>query len=342
MGSHAFKLFVLFLAIILFPLANPQAHAIVFKIGTISPEGSAWMKIMSQGADLVEVKTDRRVRFKFYPGGVMGTDQAVLRKIRAGQLHGGAVVAGSLSGVYPDLTLYALPFTFDSLEEVDYVRERMDSKLMEGLEKSGFVGFGLAEGGFVYLMSKTPVQSVSDLSGLKVWVPDNDEISLEAVKAFEVSPIPLSIGEVRTGLQTGLVDTIGTSPIGAIALQWHTQVNYLMEVPLLYVYATLVLEKKAFDRLSPEDQAIMRETMADTFKKLDRINRKDNIEAVKALGNQGVEFVKPSAKTVDNWKTSVEGVPAALIEKGRLSRDLYETMKKNLSDFRSQNAPSDQ
>ncbi len=342
MRLNAFKSIVFSASVFLLLFANPQADATVFKIGTISPEGSAWMQIMSQGTDLVAAKTDRRVRFKFYPGGVMGSDQAVLRKIRAGQLHGGAVIAGSLSGVYPDFILYGLPFTFGSLEEVDYVRERMDSKLMEGLEKNGFVGFGLAEGGFVYLMSKTPVRSVADLSGLKVWVPDNDAISLEAVKAFDVSPIPLSIGEVRTGLQTGLVDTIGTSPIGAIALQWHTQVNYLMDVPLLYVYATLVLDKKSFDRLSPEDQKITREIMTDTFKKLDRINRQDNIDATNALRNQGIEFVKPSAETVENWKASVKTVPRTLIEKGRISKDLYETMEQHLADFRSRNTPSNQ
>ncbi len=338
--ANPFKVFIAACALV---VATPfLARATVFKIGTLSPEGSVWMEIMREGAESIEKKTEGRVKFKFYPGGVMGSDQAVLRKIRIGQLHGGAVVAGSLSHIFPDICVYALPFTFDSLAEVDYVRQRMDSELTKGLEKHGFVGFGPAEGGFVYLMSKSPVRTVSDLSGLKVWVPENDEISLEAIKSFGVSPIALSLGEVRTGLQTGLIDTIGTSPIGAIALQWHTQLKYLMDVPLLYVYALMVLDKKDFDKLSPPDRQIVRETMDATFDKLDKINRKDNIEALRALKNQGIDFVELSEDSVAIWKKGVANIPEQLIEKGRLSKDIFDSLTYHLKDYRSSHASRDE
>ena len=338
--TNPFKAFIAACALV---VATPfLARATVFKIGTLSPEGSVWMEIMREGAESIEKKTEGRVKFKFYPGGVMGSDQAVLRKIRIGQLHGGAVVAGSLSNIFPDISVYALPFTFDSLAEVDYVRERMDSELKKGLEKNGFVGFGPAEGGFVYIMSKSPVRTISDLSGLKVWVPENDEISLEAVKSFGVSPIALSIGEVRTGLQTGLIDTIGTSPIGAIALQWHTQLKYLMDVPLLYVYALMVIDKKDFDKLSPPDRQIVRETMDATFDKLDKINRKDNIEALKALKSQGIDFVELSEDTVAIWKNGVANIPEQLIENGRLSKDIFDSLTEHLKNYRSSHASRDE
>ncbi len=313
----------------------------IFKIGTLSPEGSVWMETMREGADMVAKQTDNRVRFKFYPGGVMGSDQAVLRKIRIGQLQGGAVVAGSLSQIYPDLMIYGLPFIFNSFKEVDYVRERMDPMLIDGLEKHGFVNFGMAEGGFVYVMSNSPVRTVRDLSNKKVWIPDNDFISLETVRSFGITPVTLSIGEVRTGLQTGLINTIGTSPIGALALQWHTQVGYLMDVPMMYVHATMVLDKKAFSRISPQDQKTVRDIMVKTFEKIDQYNRQDNISAIDALHNQGIEFVTLPEETINQWKEAVSEVPDRLIEKGQISRDIYKKLKEHLADYRSKHAKAD-
>ncbi|MBW2100225.1 MAG: TRAP transporter substrate-binding protein DctP, partial [Deltaproteobacteria bacterium] len=88
--------------VVFFLLLSCPAHAVVFKIATLSPDGSFWMQKMREGAEEVAQKTNNRVRFKFYPGGVMGDDKVVLRKIRIGQLHGGAVVSGSLSDYFPD------------------------------------------------------------------------------------------------------------------------------------------------------------------------------------------------------------------------------------------------
>ena len=314
------------------------AGAETFKIGTLSPEGSVWMETMREGADLVAEKTENRVQFKFYPGGVMGSDQAVLRKIRIGQLHGGAVVAGSLSHIYPDFMIYGLPFMFNSFEEVDYVRERMDPILIDGLEKNGFVTFGMAEGGFVYVMSDSPIRTVSDLSDKKVWIPDNDFISLETVRSFGITPVTMSIGEVRTGLQTGLINTIGTSPIGALALQWHTQVGYIMDVPMMYVHATMILEKKAFSRLSLQDQETVRDIMGKTFLKIDQSNRQDNIGAINALRKQGIEFIDLPEDLVKQWQKTVSDVPERLIQKGQISQVIYQTLKEHLADYRTKHA----
>ena len=88
------------------------ASAKVIKIATISPDGTAWMKAMRTGADDIKKQTKGRVVIKFYPGGVMGNDKNVLRKIRIGQLHGGAVTAGSLTSIYPDIDIYGLPYLF--------------------------------------------------------------------------------------------------------------------------------------------------------------------------------------------------------------------------------------
>ncbi len=312
-----------------------KAQAIKFKIATLSPEGSVWMEKMREGAKELANKTNNRVQIKYYAGGVMGDDKAVLRKIRIGQLHGGAVVGGSLSKFYPDNQIYSLPLIFKSFEEVDYVRKHLDQRIIEGIEKGGFVTFGIAEGGFAYVMSKDAIRTVNEMRHQKVWIPDNDPMIRETIKAFDVTPIPLSIADVRAGLQTGLINTVATPPIGAVALQWHTQVRYLMDEPFLYIYGVLAVDRKVFNKLSLEDQRVFREIMGRIFKELDRLNREDNVKAMETLRRQGIEFIKVPDESLTKWYNDAATVPRRLIEAGKLTQGMVDTLETLLKDYRS-------
>ncbi|HPA14988.1 MAG TPA: TRAP transporter substrate-binding protein DctP [Desulfobacterales bacterium] len=322
-------------------LCSTRVSAVEIKIATLSPDGQVWMEKMREGAEEILEKTHQRIRFKFYPGGVMGDDGAVLRKIRIGQLQGGVFVAGSLAHIFPDSQVYGLPLKFNTFEEVDYVRKRMDPVLMDGLEKNGFVSFGLAEGGFAFIMSKAPIRTIDDLRRQKVWIPDNDRMSLVVLTAFDIAPIPLTLADVRAGLQTGLIDTVTTPPIGALALQWHTQIKYLTETPIVYIYGFLSVDKKTFSNISPEDQKILREVMGRVFREIDRRNRQDNVKALEALRNQGIQFVKPSPDALNEWHTKVSEIYKQLVEMDRVSRHIIDVLDKNLADYHSQHAEAD-
>lgn len=311
------KFFFLIVAITL--VFSPMSQAKTFKIATVSPDGLSWMEKMRAGAREIKERTDGRVKFKIYPGGVQGDDYTVLRKMRIGQLHGGAVAAGSLIRFYSDLQVYNLPLQFKSFDEVDYVRERMDDRIIQGLEEGGIVSFHLAETGFAYILSKKPVRTVDDLDDIKAWVPEGDPVSADMIKAFGISPIPLQITDVLAGLQTGLIDAVAVPPIVAIALQWHNHVNYITDLPIMYIFSTLALDKKDFESISEEDQAIVREVMNRVFEEVDRDNRKANIEAYQALLDQGIKEVKPSPEELPRWKERVNKSISYLIESGEVS-----------------------
>ena len=323
------------LAFILVVMLTGHAQAMGFKIATLSPDGSVWMEKMREGAEELARRTDNRIEIKFYPGGVMGDDKAVLRKIRIGQLQGGAFVSGSLSQFYPDNQIYSLPLFFRSFKEIDYVREHLDKQLIDGFEKGGFIIFGLAEGGFAYVMSTVPIQTVEDMRQQKVWIPDNDSMILEAIKAFDITPIPLTIADVRAGLQTSLINTVTTPPIGALALQWHTQIKYLMDEPFLYIYGVLAVDRKVFKKISPNDQQTFREIMGEVFKSLDRRNREDNIKAVETLHKQGIEFIKPNSEALKKWRKDASEVPNRLLKTGKLSQKMVDTLESLLKEYRS-------
>jgi TRAP-type C4-dicarboxylate transport system substrate-binding protein len=317
---------ILLLLLLISPISQA---ATTFKIATLAPDGTNWMKQMRGAAKQIKEQTEGRVKIRFYPGGVMGNDNSVLRKIRIGQLHGGAITGGSLSNIYKDAQVYSLPFQFRNLREVDAVRRVMDPQIIEGLKREGYISFGLSEGGFAYLLSNTPVASTDNMKQLKIWIPEGDQVNAMMFQTLGISPVPLPLTDVLTGLQTGLIDTIASSPVGAIALQWHTRVNYLTQTPLAYLYATLVLKEKAFNKLQASDKSIVKQVLESTFERIGRQNRKDNEQALAALQKQGIKFINPSPEQQQAWEAHANTML------GKLSKDniFSETMLNNLQSL---------
>lgn len=315
-------------------LFSVAVQATTFKIATIAPDGTRWMNEMRRGAEEIGTRTEGRVEFRFYPGGIMGNDKSVLRKIRAGQLHGGALTGGGVAEIYPEANVYSMPFLFRNYNEVDYVRERMDPVLQEGIKQKGYISFGFSEGGFAYLMSISPIAGLGDLKGHKVWVPEGDEISRAAFEATDVSPVSLPLTDVLTGLQTGLIDTVAGSAIGAIALQWHTRVKYLTDAPLLYLYGSMVLKRQAFEKLTPGDRQVVNEVMSAVFSRLNKQNRDDNASALKVLQEQGIELVKPGPEERERWRKQVDKAMDQLLQNGLFSIEMMKRVEAHLADYR--------
>lgn len=317
-------------------LLMSAADALTLKVATLSPDGSAWMTRMKSGAAEIEKRTQGRVAFKFYTGGTMGNDKTVLNKIKIGQLHGGAVTVGSLADFNRDVQVYAMPLKFKGFAEVDYVRARMDPVLSRSLEQGGMVNFGFAEAGFAYAMSKSaPIASVAELRKHKVWIPENDLQSAEALKAFQVTPIPLSLADVLPALQTGIVDTVASSPIGTLALQWHTQVRYVTDLPLSYIVGVLAIDQKVFARIDEADQAVVREVMGRVFREVDRQNRQDNLAAWDALQKQGVRPVKPTPQQVGEWERDGMQASDRIVRAGIVSQGIMQMLESHLKAFRA-------
>ncbi len=314
---------------------SADGYAKTFKIATLSPDGSFWMTIMKSAAKDIATQTDNRVKFRFYPGGVMGNDKAVLKKIRIGQLQGAAFSGGALAGKAPNTQVYNIPLLFRSYDEVDLVREQMDSPLEDDFREAGFVNFGIVEGGFAYIMSKDSIAAADDLKKNKVWVPSGDPASQSATDSFGIAPIALSIGDVLTGLQTGLIDTVAASPIGAIALQWHTQVEYVLDLPIIYIFALLAIDEKAYGKISEEDQAIVNSVMRDTSKKMDVQNRKDNRAAFAALEKQGIKTVSPDESQLKEWKATGAVAAESFVKQGKIEPEWVSKVQTLLSEYRA-------
>ena len=313
---------------------SPANHALKLKIATIAPAGTNWMKLMKKGANEIKKKTSNRVKIKFYPGGVMGNDQSVHRKIRINQLQGGAFSSSGMSNIDSSIQVLSLPMLFKSFEEVDHVRKVMDEKIKEHVAKNGFEVLGISEGGFARIMSNKKINNIQDIRNSKVWIPEGEELVYETFKTMGISPIPLPLSDVFTGLQTGLIETIASTSTAAIAFQWHTKLTHIVDIPVLYVIGILAVKQKAFNKVKPDDQKIVKEEMKKVFLAMEKINRQDNLSATAALKTQGLQVIKPTDSEIKFWQNYSDESVQKMVQNGMIDKVLIDEIHQLLTEFR--------
>ncbi len=279
---------LLFTSLIATPQAAEAARKHVIKFASLAPEGTTWMRTM-RGLDRdIREATKKAVRFRIYPGGVSGNEKDVVRKLRVGQLHAAGFTGVGLGEILPAARLFELPFFFRSYTEVDAVHGELDGWFEEALLKKGYVLLGWSEVGFAHFFSKNPVASAADLSKQKVWLWEGDPLARAYFEAMGVRPIPLAVTDVLTSLQTGLVNTVYISPLGAVALQWFTKVRHISPVPMANVTGALVMKQNRFKRLGDEYGALLIKLTRTRMRELRRLTREENERAIRAMTKRGL------------------------------------------------------
>lgn len=324
------------LALVATLCAGPVA-AKTLKIATTSPAGSSWVKALNAANDELRAATGDALALKVYAGGTKGEDDTVvLRKIRIGELHGALMTAAVFQRIYADVQVYNLPMVFRNLDEVDAVRERMDPLLLAGLNKAGFEAFGIAELGMAYPMSIKPARTVADARRLKVWSPAGDLAAARTLEAFGISPVSLTIADVYGGLSSGLLDAVAVPPVAAVPLLWHTRLKYVLDLPIMYIYGTFVVDKRALRGVPEKDVETMRRIMGAAVAASDRRNRGDHQKVKQVLRNAGLRFVTLSAEELAEWRGFGAAAASRWIEDGVLSEEIHQTLTAHLAEIRAQ------
>jgi TRAP-type transport system periplasmic protein len=270
-----------------------QAQQYTIKFATVAPEGSTWIKIMREYDKAVRAATGGRAGFKIYPGAVAGDEKDVIRKIRLGQYHAGGFTGVGLGEIAKQVRILDAPFLFKTYDEIDHIRDKYDAEFRKAYEDGGFVLLGWAEVGFVYIYSDRPVSSPADLKSTKMWMWEGDPIAQAAFQAIGVSPIQLSLTDVSTSLQTGMINTVYNAPYALVALQWFTRVKYVMSEPLAISNGAVVMSKKLFDSMPKDVQDALLTNGRKYFRDLTLASRKENAEAIETLKKNGITTTVP-------------------------------------------------
>ena len=145
----------------------------------------------------------------------------------------------------------------------------------------------------------------------------------------------LPIADVLAGLQTGLIDSIGSPPVGAIALQWYTQVEHAIDLPLLYVYGLFAMAERPFNRLSPEHQAIVNKELRAAVAAADGSARRDHESAKSALTTQGIQWATPSDTEFSEWDSLASAARGRIVDAGFVTKDVYTQIESLITEFRA-------
>ncbi len=328
----------LFLLAIAFATANAQQYTI--KFASLAPEGSTWTNLLREYDAAVRKESGGKLGFKIYAGGVQGEDKDVLRKMRLGQLQSAGLTGFGLGEIVPKVRILDSPFLFQNYEEVDHIYSAFADEFDNAFRANGYVLLGWAEVGWVYVMTNTPVRTLADMNGVKMWMWEGDKVAEATFKALGINPIPLSVIDVLTSLQTGLINGAYTSPLAALVLQWNTRVKYMMNLPLADASGAVVITKKKFDELPPDLQEILVRNGKKYMRNLTLQSRKENADAIVTLKKSGIQLVDvTSSKTVEEYVAAGKKARHSLV--GPLyDHDFLNRIEKSLAEFRSKSPKS--
>lgn len=329
-------LFNLIGLMLLAPPAAGATESLEIKIATLAPEGSSWMKTFEAIDAEVGQKTNAAVRLKFYPGGVLGDEKDMLRKMYIGQIHGAVFTTAGLSAIFGELDVFQIPFLFRSYDEVDFVISEMNGFFHEGFEKNEHVLLGWTEGGFVRLMSTTPIATLDDLRKAKVWNWADSPMTKAIFDEAGIAAIPLSIPDVLVGLQTGLVDVVYAPPSGAISLQWFTKIKYMTDVNLSYLVGGVIIKKKVFEKMSTAHRQILMDACQQQMTQLKTTIRKENQEAIEVMVKHGVKIIDPTPEQVADF-INVSEKAMLKLEGKSFSKAIRDEVTAKLEAYRKKN-----
>jgi TRAP-type C4-dicarboxylate transport system substrate-binding protein len=146
--------------------------------------------------------------------------------------------------------------------------------------------------------------------------------------------VPLTLADVFTSLQTGVINTFYSPPLGAIAMQWFTKVKYFQTYPMTHSTGGLVMTKSSFNRLSREHQAVLKKAAKKHMKRLVSMTRRENAEALEELKKAGLEFIpRPSDAELKEYEKIGQAIRDEL--KGKVfSKEILNEVLTALAQFR--------
>jgi TRAP-type C4-dicarboxylate transport system substrate-binding protein len=280
--------------ILLWFSCSALAQTRTLKVATLAPDGTTWANGLKSLASMVSQGLGGQIKVKVVANGIAGDEQEMIAKIREGQLSGAALTSLGLGVVSGAVHVLELPFTVRSYEELDYLREHLDTDLRKGFENKGLVILAWADLGPVYLFSTRPLRTPADITTTKAWVLPGDKMIPTFLERLGLTGVAVAIGDVKAGLEKGTINVAYGSALTTLALGWHAHLRYMIEKPFTFGVAATVLSKREFDALTPDQQMFLLVEAKAYQRDIIRKIRDEDARALETLLRTGVQVVRPS------------------------------------------------
>ncbi len=309
------------------------------KLGTLVPRDSSPHQILKAMAEKWRQAPDGGVQLIIFTDGTQGGEADMVRRMRIGQLQA-AVLSGTGMAEIDDsvAALQTMPLVYRSLDEVDYVREKLGPKLEQRIAAKGFVVLFLSDAGWVKFFSRKPVVMPDDLRKQKLFAWAGDNKALDIMKAAGCQAVPLETADILPGLQTGLIDAVPVPPFFALAGQFYRPAPHMLDMNWVPLPGACVVTKKTWDNIPPNTQKAMREAAETAGKAIREQARREMTEAVEAMQKRGliVHELTPEAEAA--WRNLAESLYPR-IRGSLVPADLFDEVQSLLREYRAGKQP---
>ena len=282
------------------------AGRVVLKLGTVAPTGSSLHRIVqNMGTKWLTVPGGAEVRI--FAGGIAGGEAAEISKMKIGQLDAALITANGLADIDPAVqALQGIPMLFRSLDEVDYVAEKMRPQLDQRLRERGFVALFWVQGGWVRYFSKTPAHTPDAMKQEKLFTWAGDTQTFDIIKAAGFHPVALETNDILPMLRTGMITAAPSLPFVALTSQTFTVAPNMLEIDWAPLVGALVVTQRAWNKFTPAAQAEMARIAFAAGVQMTKENRAESDAAVEAMKKRGLKVYRPNAVEEKEWRKVAE------------------------------------
>lgn len=293
----------------LFVAVDVQAKTLI-KLTTLAPKDSSYDQTLRRMGQEWKKLSGGEVDLVVYAGGVQGGEAAMIKRMKIGQIQAAMLTAVGLSELESSVTgLNSMPMMFQNLDEVDYVGTKLQPRLEQLLAEKGFVVLFWTDAGWVQYFSRKPFRTPDDLRKLKMFSWAGSEKADGISKGAGFNPVPLETADIMPGLQTGLIDVVAMPPFYALGTQIYTAASYMLDLRWAPLVGAAILDKKTWDKLSPEVQKGIRESALQAGKAIKAASRTESDDAVRTMCDKwGLKVNKPTPDEYAQWRTAFEAV----------------------------------
>ena len=300
-----FRMNRVFLSLALF-LSIGLSRKTVVKLATLAPEGTEWHGMLIEMGQEWKKKSKKSVHLRVYPGGVIGDERDMVRKMRIGQIHAAAITTEGLSEIVPDFSAYYVPLAFQNSKDVISVTEALLPSLEKQLDEQGFKLLHIGELGWAYWFTSKPIKTPDDLKSMKIFTWAGDFKWERLWEKAGYNPVPLASVDILSGLQTGLINSFSTIPLYALSQQSFGIAKHMLDLKWGVLMAGIVIDNRVWDRISKkyhDDLINVTKTIQSRQKKL---NANAEKESIKAMQDYGLQVHSIDENGLRIWKDEVK------------------------------------
>ena len=197
----------------------------------------------------------------------MGDEKALIEQLQFGGVDFTRASISPLAEFEKSLNVLSLPYLYKDADQMWRVLEGdIGESFLKSVEKSGLIGLSWYDAGARnFYNSKKPITKLDDLKGLKIRVQES-QLMMGMVSALGASATPMAYGEVYSGLQTGVIDGAENNWPSYESTSHYEVAKYYVLDEHSRIPEMQMISKITWDKLSPEDQAIIKECALESAK----------------------------------------------------------------------------